>query len=343
MEQVGQAALNRQPPPPKALERIRAAAAKAPLLPEPYVIRGITAQLAGNPALAERALIQARARGPREAAPRYFLAQYYMTNGRNEEGLREIAVLARVLPGGVYAMAPLVASYLRSSGMTPALREVFDGQPALRDAVLLDLAGDARNTDLILGLSPPRRKADGTLPDWVPRLVTTLVDAGQYQRAQRIWSAGTGLKVSPGAIFNSEFRKINAPPPFNWLFAPTGIGIAEPQGGGALHVLYYGREDGPLASQLLLLKPGRYRLSLQVSGATARASSLKWSVTCLPVRKPALELVLGRASANGVLGGEFEIPGDCSAQLLSLTGAAAELPQEVDVTITKLALARVGA
>ena len=97
-------------------------------------------------------------------------------------------------------------------------------------------------------------------------------------RPGRVWraaSAGSGE-----LLHDSDFRDAISPPPFNWQLTSSTVGLAERQRGGRLHILFYGDEDGTLASQLLLLPPGAYRLSMRLAGDPARAHALTWSIWC---------------------------------------------------------------
>ena len=111
----------------------------------------------------------------------------------------------------------------------------------------------------------------------------------------------------------------------------SSLGLAERQGSGRLHVVYYGQDNGVLAAQLLVLKPGRYRLRMQVSGDPA--GMLSWTVSCAR-NGPQLAKMPLAASVDGT----FIVPGDCAAQRLELAGSAPELSRTVDVTITGLNL-----
>src|SRR5687767_10233428 len=60
LEQVGQTAASGKAVDNAVVHRLVATAAKAPLAPEPYLVRGVEAQQAGNEALAARAFLEAR-------------------------------------------------------------------------------------------------------------------------------------------------------------------------------------------------------------------------------------------------------------------------------------------
>ena len=332
LTEIGVAATRRQPPPPGALADISRAAALAPLSHDPLLVRGITAQQAGDVQLAERAFLAARQRAPREPAPRYFLAQLYLTSGRGGEGLRELATLARLLPHGPASVAPSLAEYARTSGDVSNLRATFRDHPVLEDAVLTELAKDAANADLAVRLASRLQTNDGKAPDWVRGLLPRLVEAGQFEKAHRLWAIVSG-ETPLGAVFDPAFRGSSAPPPFNWTLRSDSTGFAETGNNGGLHVYFYGREDSVLASQLVRLSPGRYRMAMKVSGNPG--GMLRWSLTCLPARTELLDLSLG-AAASSAPAADFSVDPACSAQALELRGSAGETVKEADITISGL-------
>ena len=101
----------------------------------------------------------------------------------------------------------------------------------------------------------------------------------------------------------------------------------------------HGQEDGVLARQLLLLKPGHYRLSMRISGEPSRASALRWTLTCADSKAQLLSLALSDAkkAASGVA---FDVPANCAAQSLELAGSAPDVAQQADVTISEFSLKR---
>ena len=336
MEQIGRAAASRRSPDPAIIGSVIAAARWAPLAPQPFLVRGVGAQVAGDLDLAERAFREAEIRAPREPAPHYFLAQHYILTNRPELGLREIAVLANLVPQGIPSLAPFLADYAKTPGAVPHLKGLFRRQPAIGEAVLSTLASDAANADLVLALA--EAQTGGAAPPWTPRLLEALVAANEFGRAQRIWSAVTGLSVG-GGIFDPGFRGSSAPPPFNWSFATGAAGLAEPAAGG-LHIIYYGRESAAMASQLLVLASGDYGLGMRIAGGGPGLGALRWSLTCLPSRARILDLPLDRGK-DGVLAGSFRVPANgCAAQRLELAGTAPEVARQADVTITGLRLTR---
>jgi len=333
---VGEAAAAGRRVSPALVDRLLAASADAPLAPEPFLVRGIQAQLAGNDAVEEQALLAARRRNPRAIAARYFLADHYLKMGQTRQGLAEISALSRLVPQSLPNIAPFLAAYARSPGAAPQVRAMIRRQPRLETVLLGALAGDAANLDLILYLWSGRGGEEAKA--WQGRLVNSLVEAGDYAKARSAWARFTGISARNDQLFDPDFS-MPAFPPFGWTLVSGPAGVAEPEGGGRLRILYYGRENLVLASQLLTLPPGSYRLTMRISGGSPSANSLAWMVRCLPSNDRIATLGLGAGS--GELTARLAVPASgCSAQRLELIGTAPEFPEQAELRIAQLRLTR---
>jgi hypothetical protein len=333
--------------PESTLGRVKDGMNAAPLAVEPYLIRGALAQSEGRSDLAERLFLEARARDPRSAAARYFLAERFLASGRAAEGLTEISVLARLVPGGSQLLVPALVRYARAPGSEASLKATLAANPQVGQAVLAVLATDASNADLIMRIAGPLTpgNAETPPPAWQGRLLSALVEKGEFVRARDLWRQVSGIvPATPAGLVNSRFAELNAPPPFNWSLSSGSFGIAEPAEDGQLKVIFYGREDAELASQLLLLPAGQYRLQMEASGDAADDSGLEWSVICLPSKAKLAGVPLkGATLAAKSLGATFAVPGQgCEAQWLKLTGTAAEFAKSEQATIGKLSLSPLG-
>jgi hypothetical protein len=83
----GIAASGKTAVPESTLRRVTLGSIAAPLAVEPFLIKGALAQAGGRSDQAERLFVEARARDPRSAAARYFLAERYLASGRAGDGL----------------------------------------------------------------------------------------------------------------------------------------------------------------------------------------------------------------------------------------------------------------
>ena len=334
MTRIAELTRQGQPVTQDALNQVYEAARAAPLAPEPFLVRGVQAQLAGETATAERAFTAAKRRDPRSLPARYFLADYYLRQGDAAVSLREIAVLARLAPAGIKSLAPHVATYARQRATWPQLRALFRAEPLLEQATLQVLAGDASNVQAVLALST--RKDPDSL--WLRPMLDSLVKAGRYAEGRQVWASVAGTEPR-GLIYDPGFADAKAPPPFNWSLTSSAVGLAERQRGGGLHVIYHGREDGALAAQTIMLEPGRYRFSISAPGSSARAEGLSWVLWCMSSNSE-----LGRRPLKDVAaqGWSFDIPSGCPAQRLELSGSSSDMPQAVDVSIRSVSLTREG-
>ena len=335
MTEIARSSRARQPVPQWAFGMIDDAAAKSPLAPEPFLVRGVQAGLTGDTAGAQRAFEAAQWRDPRSQPAAYFLADRYFRSGNVTGGLREVAALARLSPDGGTAAVPYLAQYATNSVNWPALRGLFDKNPQLAQPVLIMLASDIKTVPAALALADA---SDIGNQAWLGQVVDTLIKAGDYPRARAAWMGMAGAGATSGELLHdSGFSDSRSPPPFNWQLTSSTVGLAERQRGGRLHVLFYGDEDGTLASQLLLLPPGEYRLSFNLAGDHARAHALTWALWCDKAPQPLASITLEAAAARGW---QFQVPAGCQAQWLKLSGVSGDVPQQVDISMSALTLVK---
>jgi hypothetical protein len=249
--------------------------------------------------------------------------------------LEQTSLLARLSPGGAATAAPFVAAYAQDRSNWPTIRALFRSQPGLEDAVLSALAHDARNADAIMAISDLAHRTPDSA--WLATLLNRLVTDGQYSRARAIWSAVAGERTGSDLIYDADFTSPQAPPPFNWSLTTSTVGLAERQPDGRLHLIFYGNRDGVLASELLMLAPGTYRLDLQLVGTPVRPELMLWSIRCdrksEPISSASLDTVARR-------GWTFAIPDNCPAQWLELSGRSGDIAQQADTTLAHLKLQR---
>lgn len=335
MTLVGDSARLGRAVPPEARALLRKAAVRDPLAPEPFLVEGTFAQVERRDADAERLFRAAKARDPRGAAARYFLAEREVETGRYGEALREMAVLARIVPGAEAQFTPTLVAFAREPQAVPVLAQFFDRSPSFAPAVLSSLAQDPANADLVLALAGPRHAA---LPErgWETTIVSALVEAGEPAKAQAVWRRLAAVQSYQG-IYNSRFLPTAAPAPFNWTYDNSGGGLATPHAGGGLDLIYYGRDNVDLAWQLVMLAPGTYELAAEASDAD-NAGAVGWRVECEPDKR----LIAGGQTGGLLL--TFTVPAtECAAQRVALAGTPLNAQDRVQLTITAARITRRGA
>lgn len=331
MAEIGGLAARVKPVPPSAFATMESAARKAPLAPEPFLVLGAQAQLSGDQSRSLQAFSAAVARDPGSPAAHYLLAGALLRAGEAVRGLREIDLVARLAPAEVANVVPFVAAYAKDRENWLQLRELFVSNPVLERTVLSVLAADASNTDTVLALANKRVRA----PRWLPILLNSLVAARQYGRARAIWASAAQARSASDRLYDGEFTEAKAPAPFNWVLVSSIVGRAERGARGGLHVVFYGREDGLLARQLLLLPPGGYRISMEMAATARDAHALTWSVRCDGRAGPIAAIPLDVARSRSW---RFSVPAGCAAQWLELSGVSTNAARQSEATIQNMRL-----
>jgi hypothetical protein len=208
----------------------------------------------------------------------------------------------------------------------------------LRDLTLARFAAGSKDEETVIALA--RRSRSGEDPAHPPRWLTVLLEKllaeGQADRAYRLWLEFAKLPaaVSREGVYDGGFAGAPGAPPFNWEFISNAEGVAE-RIRGSLQVAYYGRAPAVLASEVLMLRPGGYRLLLRAEGAaTGSGTHLAWTIKCSKGAASLLELPLVDVSAAPKqLTGRFTVPAGCPAQWLLLQGIPGDLPTAQEATI----------
>ncbi|HEX8644457.1 MAG TPA: hypothetical protein VF702_11155 [Allosphingosinicella sp.] len=324
------------------------ALARAPLAEEPFLIAGSAAIAAGRAEQGEALLEEARRRDPRLRPVRLFLLDRYLRTDRiNEAGL-ELTALRRLIPGVAEALAPQLARMIRDERTGASLIRVLTRDPGLQQAVLSSLAVGGGDPDLILRIArstPTTAPTPDGLP-WQRQLLAMLVERGEVGRALALWRTFAGLPPGPAekAVYDGRFQRLPGAGPFNWSLYVGSAGVAERSRAAALEVQFFGRETIDLASQMLVLRPGRYRLSFRAEGsAKGDDSRVTWQIQCRG--RPALLIDLPLrdvTAAPRTIAGDFTVPADCNGQSLRLVGIAGEFPGTQTASVTDVLVAPAG-
>jgi len=319
-----------------------AAMQRQPLASEPMFFYGMRALEGENLAEAERLLLEARARDPRSSYARLALMALYLRTGRVRQGSAELAVLARLEPRGNQLLVPQLVRLTGSAEARDALVEAVGDQPIMAD-VLTKLATDGGDPEIILNLARRQpARADGGFAEWQRLLLARLVEGGEERRAYDLWRRFVGGDARD-LVYDPDFRGRPGPPPFNWELSVNDVGAAERGREGGLQIEFFGRKSGPLARQLLMLRPGRYRLAFEAEGsANGQGSRIELSLACRGGANlatfPFREVSTTRRRAEV----DFTVPAGCEAQWVTFAGVAAEFPATQRLTVPRLSLTSSG-
>lgn len=327
---------------PDQLAGVRQAAIAAPLDARAFLVLGHQQLLDRQPGRAVRTLEAARRLDPRQRLVHLLLLDRYLRTARYVDAATEFSLLSKLLSG---TQAPIAAAMAQMS-VTPetraAVRRTLATDPDLERSVLVALARSTVAPATIWSLATPAARVDaGSGNSWGPALVNRLVQQGRFGTARAVWQHIYRLPADAVAtpVFNGQFANAAATPPFNWTLTQGSLGAADLRA-NSLNIDYYGRDTGELASQLLVLTPGRYVFTSTVDpGKTDGALRLFWTIACATGNKAAvMNLPVAPAARPRRLNGAFAVPASCPAQTLSLRAEAGDLPVPAALTLRDVAI-----
>lgn len=321
---------------------------KVPLSEVPFVIRARQALARGDGAAADRLLETALRRNPRSRFALLLQLDRDVREGRSRQAAANMATLTRLFSDvGDFLIAELARMAIVPETRT-AVSRVMESDPQIRERVLEQLAQRGADPATILQLAgaQARGPTPTETPRWLGLMLDGMVARGEAAEARSIWLRMAGADAASQAdnIYDSGFAGLPGPPPFNWDLEMSADGFAE-RGAGELETEYYGRREARLASQLILLAPGRYRLSFEALGqAEGDAGRLAWTVTCHPGDNRLVEVAIADVDFTPKrFSGEFTVPETgCASQWLRLVGTSAEFPKTQQVKIKGLQITRAG-
>ncbi|MFZ4072184.1 MAG: hypothetical protein ACOYJ6_19080, partial [Caulobacterales bacterium] len=96
--------------------------------------------------------------------------------------------------------------------------------------------------------------------------------------------------------YDPEFKSLKAPEPFNWSY---DRGLVSFETGGGLFVTYDGRSTATLASQMMVIQPGAYRLEAMLqSEGQETGGRFAWVASCYPNGPDLARIVVGGEHAQ---------------------------------------------
>lgn len=327
---------------PTTIAAVQRAAMQLPLDGRPYLILGNQQLVHKQTARGIRSLEAGQRLEPRNPLIHLALLVQYLTNYRFSPAAEQMSVLSRLMGNTQPVIATALAQMLLMPETEGAAKKALLTDPNLERSVLTTLATGSARPQQIFALASPRALADaGNRESWGPALVSRLVAANQFTEARQVWQRIYRLPEAAVAapIFNPQFRTMPASAPFDWMLTAGGLGAADPAN-GTLAVAYYGRDSGTLASQMLVLSPGRYQIAFATEGGKPNAASrLFWSVACVTGDKTVLaNVAVPTTPGTHRASGTFAVPAACAAQTLTLRGEAGEFPSPISLTIKGLAI-----
>lgn len=290
-----------------------------PVDPRSAALLGASRLAAGRPAAADQAFRVAARFGWRDPLTQLYFMDAALNDGQPRMAALRLDALLRQAPY-FPVRDMLLARFTATEAGRQALAERLALRPAWLDAFL---GGGA---DLPVAALEARAGVAEAIPGErlgcarVAPLVTRLVNKGSARSAKQLWlaqcpAAAKGI-ADPG--FAAAGRSSN-PTPFEWNLAASGdvsaAPAAAPQSG--LLARLSAPASRPIAWQMLVLEPGRYRLTgraVYADGTMAKSFAL--SLPCRFGDRTPLEITPGKAA--GSFSADVEVDAACSGRYLTL-------------------------
>jgi hypothetical protein len=330
-----------------SLGAINEAAALDPLDGRPLFFHAF-GKLLRDPAHPPIALLEAaRARDPRLRETRLLLLDGYGRTGRSALAMREAQVLTDLMRSEKATLVQLVAGLAEREEGRATLAEALPSS-LIKGPVMQRLAQTGVPLSTLEALASPMRGLAHNPAEqaWIGAFLTSIAKRPDPEGARQLWAIFEDEKPdgAGGRIADTGFDGVAGTPPFAWAISSSSAGAAKIEN-RALDILFYGRNGGIFARKLLMLLPGRYRLSSSVSASGAEAASaLSWQLACLESGKGLYRARLSQFLAGAGPGDDsFTVPASgCAAQWLELVGTPEDVPTTQSVKIDRVAIDGVG-
>lgn len=304
----------------------------APLSDAPLVIAGLSAREAGDTAMADKAFSAAYARSPRNILPRLWLADRAIAQADYMHAIGLIdGVIALNPPQGSDVFLNALADLARTKGGAEALSAYLNGRKIAWDGALLTrLNKTLDDLDMLIKLNAKAPSAQSSLIDRIYR-------ERSPEAAFHAWLSFLDAREASQLSwpYDPEFKHKPAPLPFNWS---VGAELIEFEKDGGLGVAYLGEGRPTLVSQIMMLRPGRYRLVAMMQGeGRDKGGSLAWSVSCVGDNRK-LGSVTAKLNPDRQTSQAFDFaaPAGCDAQRVALVGEPGEFPLIVRSVVSRV-------
>jgi len=320
-----------------------------PLTPSALRQIGVVEALAGRSAEAATLMALSHRISRRELGTAIWLIDDSLSKGDVGSMLRYCDEALTTNVAAKDMLLPALVSGLFDPGLRSGLAShLRAGRPwtaaLLRRAAIADgdEVVDASKLVIAAGGVPKTKAFDG-LDSQILSALAVKAQFGAARAYLRILGRG-GRDVSTAAGFTA--RTIDpALGPFGWyLVNQPNYGAVADAGGGLVLVRVAPDQRATVATRILMLSPGRYRLSQLVSGSAGVAlARTSWQISCLasaPVART-WPLALRSVSAYGREQADFEIPAECAAQRLQLIVDGDDIEGDGEAAVRSLALERI--
>lgn len=326
---------------------MRAALDRAPLLADPFIIAGLDASARGEEPRARVLFEEAQRRNPRATVARFWLLDDYYAAKDYRPFLDEVAPAIALQSAARDTILDGVVGLLSDPRGAALVAAKLRAQPPWRTAFIRRASKDDTGMIAPLVLAAPNADPAAAAAEQLAATMQ-LLRAGQDDAAYRFWATTSHVPAARGAIFDGDFAGRPGLPPFNWsldddIAHRVAIERSRVAAKTGLKIQFGGAKATPVASQLAMLAPGRYRIATilwsdQPSGSDSAFLSLQ--LDCLDTGKTIAQAQWNDVSAAPARRDlDFDVGGDCGAVRIEYVANPGIDSNVADLTLTGVSLA----
>lgn len=324
--------------------------AHEPLQGIAFGVLAAAAEQHGDQAKAFRLYRIAERRAPRDLPTRAWLTRHYLTQGEFAQALVQIDRILRMSPQHAGSIHPVLVQMAEKPEFADALATSLRQNPPWRPGIIAALrAAGAGNQRAAGRVMQALQNQGGLRPEEYARWLDSLMAQGRWGEAYARW-AGRVPKTAGRlpSIYNGDFALPQSNVGFDWRLrrVPGVLLQFEPAAGIAGQAAYFRFLDRRVPNagleQPLLLREGRYRLSMRIRAQGLRSEmGLQWVVACASGKVVARTEAMDGSFGWRTLETDVIIPASgCAGQWLRLVnpvpaGAAQRVTGELWVTDVK--------
>ena len=306
---------------PQVRRLLDAALARDVTQPGALELKAVQAEMAGDKAHEARLFDLSNALSRRSLPTRLWLIQRSVDQGDVAGALADFDIALRTSSAAPKVLFPVLARASGEPALAAPIARLLDRPDDwrlmfLNYAVTQAHAGPGMS-GVVLRMRDRRAITDNQVDQ---TLVAELVAEQQFALARRVREAFRPL--SPVLAQDGDFSDPALAFPFGWRLVQSGdVGALRVRIGDRSGLSLQSSPDGagPVATQLLTLAPGTYRLSTQTAQGIADPAALPfWTMTCAETGGAQIALLDQPAQAAQTAAAEVAVPADCPAQWLSL-------------------------
>lgn len=281
----------------------------------------------------------------RSLPTRLWLIQHAVDRGDLKGAIKNFDVALRTSSDAPSVLFPVLARASSDPSLTVPIAHLLDQPqdwgPAFLHYAITDGGAAAGIAGIVLHMRDRRWITDNDIDD---ALVAELIAEERFTQALAVQDTFHPLSAKSALVRDPGFADPKSRYPFGWSFEQKGdIGAERSQFAGRAVLSYQSLPGGvgPVGTQLLMLSPGPYRLTVRTANAPTDPTALPlWTITCAGEEGAQIALLDQPALRDSEAGADFTVTSGCPAQWLVLILRESDLPAGQTGAISSVSIAR---